>query len=144
MNSKELVNKIHDLLIIREDSGNYHLFGKYYITNNHEYFTVNIKDEIEEYDFATLQHAFTWCVFAKNKKHKDIKRIQELDNELSSLNVAIEQHKKLVIKNTENKWIYLAKLNEEKLKRKLLLEEIKSYITISKIWQSKKFEENKG
>lgn len=139
MNKKDLKNKINDLLIVKNDDGSYFLFGKYFILPKEGYYEVLKEEQI--YDFATLQHAVTWCVFDKNQKHKEIKRIHELDNLISGLQVAIQQHEKLVKKKDENSPIFLAKLYEEKLKKREFISEMKDFIAISRHWQSKKFNE---
>lgn len=142
MNKKDLKNKINDLLIVKNDDGSYFLFGKYNILPRQGFYEV-LKEE-NRYDFATLQHAVTWCVFDKNQKYKEIKRIHELDNLISSLQVAIQQHERLVKKKGENAPIFLAKLYEEKLRKREFLEEMKNFVAISRHWQSKKFNENQG
>lgn len=148
MNKKDLATKIHDLLIVREDDGSYILFGKYIVkpTIQGLFEAALIIEPEHTTQFSSLKHAVTWCVFDKNKKSKEIVRIAELDNILGSLDVQIEQHKRLVDKHrsTEDKYIYMAKLSEAKLKKTQALQEINNYIALSKYWQSKKFAENQG
>lgn len=143
MNPKDLKNKIKDLLIIKNDDGTYHLFGKYQIerigVNNYVVFTQETKLE-----FSSLRHAVTWCVFDKNNKYKEVKRIYELDGLLGSLDVNISQHTRLAEKYAdETKDIYLAKLYEDKLRKKQVINELAEFINLSKHWQSKKFAENR-
>ena len=138
-------DKIRDLFIVREDDGSYNLFGIYNIspTDKGDY-VVNVYDENAAYNFYTLKHAVTWCVFDKNKKYKEVKRVHELDNLLVSLDAEIANHKRLLTKTeAENKYIYLAKLNEERLKRRKLQDEINQFAALSKYMQTKKFTENK-
>lgn len=144
MNKKELSNKISDLLIFRDEDGSYFLFGKYrIIPDNLGDFQVLTDNEFV-HNFSSLKNAVTWCVFDKNKKYKDIRRIVELDDMLGGIDVSIAQHKRLVEKTVsyDDKSIYLAKLYEEKLKKRTWTEEINTYIKVSKNWQSKKFREN--
>lgn len=143
MNPKDLKTKIKDLLVIRNDDGTYHLFGKYQIermgVNNYVVFT-----QEQRLDFSSLRHAVTWCVFDKNNKYKEVKRIHELDGLLGSLDVNISQHTRLAEKYVdEMKDIYLAKLYEDKLKKKQVINELSEFINLSKHWQSKKFAENR-
>lgn len=146
--NKELTKKIKDVLVMKNDDGSYDLFGRYKITvNENGYFVVEIHDKYEKFDnivFSSLKHAVTWCVFDKNNKFKDIKKIIELDTDISSLDVSIAQHKKLAEKSQdlELKDIYIAKLTEAKLKKRAKMTEIKSYIDISKFLQNKQFKEN--
>lgn len=146
MNKKDLATKIHDLLIVREDDGSYILFGKYIVipTNNGFYEASLLKEPEKTVEFSSLKHAVTWCVFEKNKKMKDVGRIAELDNMLGSLEVQIAQHKRMVDKHksSEDKYIYMAKLNEAKRKKVLALQEINNYVAMSKYWQNSKFAEN--
>lgn len=148
MNNRELKNKIRDLLVLRDDDGNYHLFGTYTIIPVNGLYKVMTYDENQNiHIFSSLKHAVTWCVFDKNNKYKEVKRIVELDSLLGSLDVSIEQHKKLARnsqKEPEDRYIYMAKLNEEKLKKQAALREINNYVTLSKHWQTKKFAENQG
>jgi len=149
MNRKDIKSKIHDLLILKDDENNYHLFGKYVISFQDEVYVVTVLDEdyTDTYTFSSLKHAVTWCVFEKNKKLKEIKRLVELDNFISSLDVNIAQHKRLVrdpSKSIQLRHIYMAKLYEEKLKKQAALRELHEYVTISKHLQTKKFVENVG
>ncbi len=146
--NKELTKKIKDVLVMKNDDGSYDLFGRYkIIINDQGLYVVEIIDKYEKFDnilFSSLKHAVTWCVFDKNNKFKDLKKIAELDTEIGSLDVSIAQHKKLAEKSqdTELKDIYIAKLTEAKLKKRAKMSEIKSYIDISKFMQNKQFKEN--
>jgi hypothetical protein len=53
----------------------------------------------------------------------------------------MEQHQRLAKKanSSEAKLIYLAKLTEEKLRRKTMINEINSYVNQSKLWQTQRF-----
>ena len=147
MNKKDLVNKIQDLFIVREYDGTYNLFGRYIVTPTVDgYFIVTMSEDNLQLEFSTLRHAVTWCVFQKNNKYKEIKRIYELDGLIGSLNVSIEQQRRLMNKSnsSEDKYIHLAKLEEDKRKKRLALEEINGYAELSKYWQNKKFQENQG
>lgn len=145
MNKQDLAKKIKDLLIIKQDDNSYHLFGQYVITkdNNQIYKISHIHDpEISNLYFAELKHAVTWCVFHKNKKLKELTKIEELDERLSGLQVSIEQLKRLSTKgNKEDRPIYLAKLSERKFKRQQAQKAMNDYIDTSKHWQTKLFKE---
>jgi hypothetical protein len=148
MNKKDLNSKIHDLLIVRENDGSYFLFGKYKIVvdNQGNHNLIDPYDNIIIHNFSNLKTAVTYCVFDKNKQNKLLPRIIELDSLLGGLEVMIAQHEKLAKKTLDNeiKSIYLAKLYEEKLKKREMTKEINNYIQISKYWQTKKYEENKA
>jgi hypothetical protein len=142
MNHKDLKNKISDLLVIKNDDGTYFLFGSYYIVrqdvNNYVVFTQD-----QQASFSSLKNAVTYCVFDKNRKYKEVKRIQELDDLIGGLDAQIEQHSRIVSKSDSDvKDIMLAKLYENRLKKKQASEELTEYINLSKYWQTKKFTEN--
>lgn len=145
--AKELTKNLKDIMIVRNDDGSYDLFGKYKVIidtqGNYKVHVLDSKKDVIPQVFASLKHAVTWCVFEKHNKYTYIRRVQELDEALSSLNVAIAQHKKLILKSSteEDRAIFYAKLVEEKLKKKALVTELESYITTSKKWQSKRFDE---
>lgn len=145
MNKQDLAKKIKDLLIIKQDDNSYHLFGQYVITrdNNQIYTISHIYDsDISNLNFAELKYAVTWCVFHKNKKLKELPKIADLDEQLSGLQVSIEQLKKLSVKgDKDNRPIYLAKLSERKLKRQQALKLMNDYIDTSKSWQTRLFKE---
>lgn len=144
MNKQELVKRINDLLIIRQGD-NYHLFGQYVITRVNDLYNVSCLSDLDmqNLQFAQLKHAVTWCVFHKNKKHKDLAKITELDEILGGLQVTISNLKRLSEKaDNELKYIYLAKLSEDKIKRHYALKAMSFFIDTSKYWQSKTFKEN--
>lgn len=144
MNKHDLAKRINDLLIIKQDDNSYHLFGQYIITKNDEGYTVvNRYDSEIKLQFAQLKHAVTWCVFHKNNKHKDLRKIAELDEKLDGLQLTINNLKRLAEKaNTENRPIYLAKLFEDKVKRQVAQKAMNFYIDTSKYWQTKTFKDN--
>jgi len=147
MNTQDLSKKIKDLLVLKQDDGSYHLFGQYLIIKNTEGLYI-VKNTYEPYaetiEFAQLKHAVTWCVFHKNKKIKDLDKIEQLDQQLDGLTVTINIQKRLAEKNAENKYIHLAKLYEDKLKKKLAQEAMDYYVNSSKNWQIKTFKEYMG
>lgn len=146
VNSKDFASKIKELLIMRNDDGSYHLFGQYRIFEHNG--TYELTHEIDSYydkkHFSSLKTAVTYCVFEQHKKQKDLTRIIELDSLVSSLDVAIAQHKKLAAKakTKEDTSIFLAKLYEEKLKKQRAVRELTDYVLMSKYWQEKRYKEN--
>jgi hypothetical protein len=144
MNKAEIKNKISDLFIVREDDGSYNLFGRFLIEYCNGEYVLQEKGESIKYTFYFLKHAVTWCVLNNTRNKKLIKRVQEVDNELVSLDAAIENHTRLLYKNSENAMIYRAKLQEEKLKKRKLLDEINEYTALSKHIQRTKFKENQA
>jgi len=143
MDKHLLHKKIKDLFIVKEDDGSYVLFGKYLVIPKDDLFEIVIEGETGNIAFSSLKNAVTWCVFEKNNKYKEIKRLLELDQMIGSLSVHISQYERLAKKNTGlERDIYIARLIEEKARRKQALEEIQDYVQISRFLQTKKFREN--
>jgi hypothetical protein len=143
MNKHELSKRVKDLLIIKQDDGSYHLFGQYQISKDtHELYTVQwLNDPTLTIKFGQLKYAVTWCVFHKNNKYKDLNKIAELDETLDSLSMIIDNHKRLAERNLENRPIHLAKLSQDKLRRKQAQKAMDYYVEYSKYWQNKTFKE---
>ena len=80
-------------------------------------------------------------VLDKIGKYHLADRVINLDMHLSSLEVHISIHSKLFkkAKKTEDKLIYLAKLNQDKLQKSAMSEELSKYIQDSYNWQQKRF-----
>lgn len=144
MNKIDIKNKINDLFISRETDGTYNLFGNYTISSvNGQYHLVKTDNNQEPLIFNSLKHAVTWCVFDKANKYKEVKRVYELDNDLVSADALIANYSRLMTScKNSNKYIYEAKLIEQKLKKRKMLEEINDFAGLSKYMQSKKFAEN--
>lgn len=148
MNKYDIRKKIKELFIVQEDDGSYNLFGSYIVNPTEEgTFKVLVVDgqyHRDVIELSSLKYAVSWCVFEKNNKHRERDRILELDETISNLNVNILQHTKLAQKRAlPDKFIYLAKLYEEKLKKKQAMEEIEKYTAFSRYLQSRKYEESK-
>ncbi len=144
MNKHSFIKDIKELFIVQEDDGSYNIFGTYLITKKGELYFVSLINDpyVLPIDFSSLKYAVTYCVFDKNRKEKETKRLCELDRYIGSLNVNIAQHEKMVKKAPDSdKLIYVAKLNEEKLKKRKLLQELERYLSISKYMQTNKYKE---
>ena len=100
MNKSYLANKIKDVFIVKEYDGSYNLFGTYIINLEKSgiFKITNMLDPYaEQVEFSTLKYAVTYCVFEKNRRDKETKRLKELDRYIGGLEVSIAQHKKLMI-----------------------------------------------
>jgi hypothetical protein len=139
--NKELHVNLADAAIFKHDENTYELFNKYTISKISEYKFL-ITTSYEQKTFTFLKNAVMWCTFKHRDKFYEMIRIEDLDKILSGIDIMIEQHKKLVYssKDTESKLIYLAKLNEDKLKKQSIIKELNQYILDAKFWQLKKFE----
>lgn len=144
MIKSNLEKKIKDVFIVEEYDGTYNLFGTYIIRPETGLFKVSMPSDpyFTEIEFSSLQYAVTWCVFEKTRKNKENKRVYELDRYIGALDVDIAQHTKLLKKRAlPDKYIYIAKLAEDKYKKRLALKELSTYTALSKYIQTKKFKE---
>jgi hypothetical protein len=146
---KNVTSAVKDLLVWKNNDGTYNIFGNYKITLlENGLYKIDILDNPDKPELivSSLKTAVTWCIFEKNKKYKETRRIIEIDSLLGSLDVGIAIHRRMMQKSSdiEDKLLYSIKLNEEKLKKKRFLEEIKEYVNLSKYWQNAKFKENRN
>jgi hypothetical protein len=135
-------SKLQDVIIFQDTDGAYKLFNKYSLkkTSDTDVVVSLIKgDEIN--CFFSIKNAVCWCVFDKLGKYRLADRVIDLDMSLSSVEVHIAIHSKLFkkAKKTEDKLIYLAKLNQDRLQKKAMSEELSQYIQNSYTWQQKRF-----
>ena len=135
---------IRNIIIYQEPDGTYQLFNKYTIAKieSGEY-VVGSNTVTKHTTFYNLQNAAAWCIFDVQNKVRESSRIAELDYRLSSIDIDIVIHNKLFkkSKNTEEKLIYIAKLDDDRLKKKLITDELHTYLTDSKRWQTKRFDQ---
>jgi len=137
------MKSLQDLIIYQESDGSYQLFNRYVINKKSvsEYVvTTTFSDDPSM--FNTLKNATAWCIFDKRDKFYEARRILELDNKLGGVDVDIMIHQKLFNKSKtdEDKLIYIAKLNEDRIKKQMIIDELDSYVSESKIWQERRFE----
>jgi hypothetical protein len=135
------MKRLSELSIIQGPDGSYFLFSKYSIRKNNGYYVVEMDRIAGNKSFNLLKNAVAWCTYDKRNDIYETNRIYNLDNKLASIDAAILVHQKLAkkAKNLEEKLIYLAKLGEEKMEKRQILEELDSYVASSKIWQNKQF-----
>jgi len=136
----ELKSDLKEVLITKDKTGRYSLFGKYTIVPTKQgWFKVFSKDISVE--FETIRNAVAWCTLHHSGKMREANRVQILDLKLSSIYTDLIVHRQLLRKHVgqESKWIYMIKLQEDTIKRKQILDEIKSYINSSKMIQTRKF-----
>ena len=134
--------KLQDVVIFQDIDGTYNLFNKYHIRKkdvNNIVVSLNNGDDVNS--FFSMKNAVCWCVLDKIGKYQLANRVIDLDMHLSSVEVHISIHSKLFkkAKKTEDKLIYLAKLNEDKFQKRAMSEELNQYIANSYAWQQKRF-----
>lgn len=141
---KSAISKAEDISVFKESDSSYILFNAYLITKNTNGYLVSTKNTHTVNIFYLLKNAVSWCVNDKRNKIIQAKRILELDQRLCGMDAQVQLHKKLfkTAKNTESKLIYIAKLNEDKIKKYNIINELQKYIDESCEWQQKRFNSN--
>lgn len=142
MNRTNFIKEIKELFIVQEYDGSYNVFGTYLIKKKGELYIVSLINDpsFVPLDFSSLRYAITYCVFDKNHKIRENKRLCELDKNIGALNVDIAQHEKLVEKRpVPDKYIFVAKLYEDRLKKRKFLKEIEQFTAFSKHLQTTKY-----
>lgn len=138
---KSYIQHLADVIVYQNEDGSYELFNKYRIVKEPKNEYTVYTGGANPLSFYSLKNAVAWCTYAKRNKILDSDRIHYLDSGLVRVEAMIEQHQRLAKKaNTpDNKLIYLAKLTEEKLKKKQMVAEMSGYVHQSIAWQSKQF-----
>lgn len=134
--------KLQDVVIFKDTDGTYSLFNKYHIKRKDTTdIVVSLNNGDDVNSFFSMKNAVCWCVLDKIGKYQLADRVINLDMNLSSIEVHISIHSKLFkkAKKTEDKLIYLAKLNQDKLQKTAMSEELSKYIQDSYNWQQKRF-----
>jgi hypothetical protein len=134
--------KLQDVVIFKDTDGTFNLFNKYHIKKKDVTdIVVSLNNGDDVNSFFNMKNAVCWCVLDKIGKYQLADRVIDLDMHLSSVEVHISIHSRLFKKSkkTEDKLIYLAKLNQDKLQKTAMSEELSKYIQDSYNWQQKRF-----
>jgi hypothetical protein len=141
--NKELKD-IMRVMIVAGPTG-YELFGRFKIESNNSYFYVLDIQYNEKVELSSLKNAVAWCILADCGKYHQSRRLHILDLKLSSLNIDTTIHrKKLKSANTDyDRLLYKIKLQEDFYKRKLVIDEIDTYVKNSKTLHNTKMNPKK-
>lgn len=133
---------IESISIFEISKNRYSVFGKYYIVKKSKS-NIEVKQLNGEliHSFFSMRNAICWCIYDLRGKYMSANRVIALDRNISNEEAQIAVHSGLFnrAKNTDDKLIFLAKLNEEKLKRSQMHSELEDYIAESNFWQQQKF-----
>jgi hypothetical protein len=138
----DFVGNLEDVIIFQNPDNSYELFNTYHIDKNKDNeYVVKLHTTFTTHNFNILKHAVAWCTFDKRNMISQANRILKLDNLLAGLDVDISIHSKIFknSKNSEDRLIVLAKLSEDKLKKRQITQELNMYINDSKRWQNNRF-----
>lgn len=140
--NKDEFDALEESLIITTDDG-YSLFGEYLIKAVGNRFLVSkYNTDLTKY-FYKLKNAVVWVCMYKQDKVAHANRVAELDMLLEGANTSIELHESLWDKSNDisAKVVYTNKLQEAKMKRKLIIDELASYVSETNRWQDRRFKE---
>lgn len=136
-----LSSKIKDLVVASGPDA-YELFGRFRIQAV-DYQTYIAYDNItkERKEFSALRYAASWCTLMNSSKYMESRRLCSLDLKLCSIQVDLAIHRKKLksAATPEERVVYSNKLQEDSYKRKVVLQEIQTFINSSKTLQAKKF-----
>lgn len=121
------------LLIVTMPNG-YELFGRFKIEVQGANFHVLDVRYNEQVKLSSLKYAVAWCILADDGKYNQSRRLHFLDLKLTSLNLDTMIHrKKLRTANTDSERIlYKIKLQEDFYRKKMIVNEIETYLQNSK------------
>ena len=120
-------------IIIQVDK-KYVLFNRYSITSNDGFFTVFRRSDAENFEFTYIKYAFAWVILDKHNKYTERDRLHTLDQDLTSVKVSQQIHKRLLTKYRQNdslRAIYSMKLQLDRDKEKRIVAECDKYITMA-------------
>ena len=138
----ELHSDLSKILITRDKTGKYTLFGRYSIRPITDMLFIvadALSSEISE--FATIKNAIAWCALRNSKKYADARRLQTLDLKLCSLNADMAIHKRMYksAQTPTTKLIYQIKLQEDAHKRRHVVNEMDTVTRTSRMLQERNF-----
>ena len=135
---KEQIKSLQDIVVYQDEDGTYQLFEQYSIEKVGSSYIVSGNSLSKTLSFSVLKHAVTWCTYDKRNKILDANSILDLDHKISRLEseINIRQAMAKKAKSPDDKLIYIAKLGEDKLRRKQMIEQLDSFVRESRNWQS--------
>jgi hypothetical protein len=140
-NSSDL-SSLMDLIIYDTKNG-YELFGEYAVTKKNNQFIVTKKKTDLKEVFYNKKLAVVWVTMYKRNRLTDANRIKDLDIMLEGAEVSLEQHKKLHAEATDldKKSLNFIKLQEDRVKKNAIIEELDRYVLNARNWQLTRFKE---
>lgn len=136
-----LSDKIKDIIVASGPNA-YELYGRFRI-HAPDYYTYIVYDNLtrESKEFSALRYAASWCTLVNANKHVESRRLCSLDLKLCSILVDMSIHRKKLksASKIEARILYSNKLQEDSYKKKIVLQEIQTFINSSKTLQARKF-----
>jgi hypothetical protein len=134
------IRSLQDIIVYQDPDGKYQLFETYSIEKVDDLFIVSGIRLAKNLTFSVLKNAVTWCTYDKRNRIQESNEILTLDHKLNRINsdISIRQLMAKKAKNPDDKLIYIAKIGEDKIKRKQMTERLDGYIRESRNWQIKR------
>jgi hypothetical protein len=134
------IRSLQDIIVYQDPDGKYQLFETYSIEKVDDVFIVSGIRLAKNLTFSVLKNAVTWCTYDKRNRIQESNEILNLDHKLNRINsdISIRQLMAKKAKNPDDKLIYIAKIGEDKIKRKQMTERLDGYIRESRNWQIKR------
>jgi hypothetical protein len=141
---KDQLRSLEDIVVYQDENGIYQLFETYSIQKVDSLYVVSGNKMTKNLSFSILKNAVTWCTYDKRNRIIDAKTILELDQQLSRIDSDIIIRQSMIhrTKIADEKLIYIAKLGEDKIRRKQMVKQLDDYIQESKNWQIKRLSKN--
>jgi hypothetical protein len=135
---KDQIKSLQDIVVYQDPDGTYQLFETYSIEKIDSTYVVSSNSLSKNLTFSVLKNAVTWCTYDKRNKILDANTIVDLDHRLSRIDsdITIRQAMAKKAKNPDDKLIFIAKIGEDKLRRKQMVEQLDGYIRESRNWQT--------
>jgi hypothetical protein len=141
INSSDL-RTLEELIIFDTEDG-YELFGEYVITKKSNKFVVTNKHTDLFEVFHNRKLAVVWVTMYKRDKLVDANRIRDLDVMLEGSLLSLDIHKKLMdeSKDLDKRSLNFIKLQEDRLKKNAIIEELDRYVLNARNWQLARFKQ---
>lgn len=141
INSSDL-KTLEELIIFNTEDG-YELFGEYVISKKSNKFVVTKKNTDLFEVFHNRKLAVVWVTMYKRDKLVDANRIRDLDVMLEGSLLSLEIHKKLMdeSKDLDKRSLNFIKLQEDRLKKNAIIEELDRYVLNARNWQLARFKQ---
>jgi hypothetical protein len=140
-NKKEL--QVLSETVIYKDGEVYSLFDEYFITKEDGDYVLEKQGTSTVKHFFSLKNAVIWASLDKTNQIMDANRVAYLDTMLDGATANMEVHKALArtSKNLETKSTHIIKLQEDRMKKSQILEEIEVFARRVRRWQEKRFKQ---
>lgn len=127
-------------LMVRDESGEYYLFGRYRLREQQDR-TLVIMDDTIETSFGSLRAAVSWCIAEKFKQNQLAKEIERLDRDLERVqaNYRVLTHVADTIKDRPRKITAEIKRREAQLRCQALRERMADCVLRAKYFQIRGF-----